>query len=1373
MEISKKLISQCNYIGNRCFIKEITLKWSVHLTEEDLREQISDAMSLLQFIALVCDGEERISHNLYTQGHCLFDALLFLSRNDVDELMYTLLHILQNLGSNLTLNLKLCNVSLRIRNVKPFQTLVIIAVSHILRRFCKFNSHHTVMLQLIRSVLGTLNSLATSPLCVCCLNVLHTLVKKAGAQLHICQADIIQHMYLFIKAVHHKQATKCADEVLGLVIKQMSTDDKLILFKKISRMAWWNKGECAIVIHLINYWPTNVKLRPFICAMTTRLAVMLLENVTDHSIKLLRIIITHISLDVWQDAFIPNIVIVVESHCDNEWDIISKTISQCVKVGVLHFKSQMYNGIRSSLLFSCYSAIVLYHSIEQDCLNINDYREDIVKLLHSPNATMQYYALKAVCNFNRKRSQLTDWHVDCIKYYLQSALFSSNNFYDKELHYFLSHLVMQANQVLISEQVAQHHIEFMQWLYEMIRLALLSKSSRRIKVGTQILTLVQSTVVRNDQRIKYKIEDSINPNLFFAHLRETNQWPCMSDGFYMEILESWLVSKKVYPELYTLIESQSNVYIKTCTTINQSFENKLDKESIMKANFCILNLIKSCPSKKESLVTNIVTRWHSIALSSSDRQIDVHGVALVYGLTLCVSLLLQRNLLIGDYPLIFDTCLQIGRNLLGKDSTDNVLVLKNVEQTLVAMMDVLCFILKTVRDDAIVRRFFEFLGEIMEQGSGKSVTCAVAGALHTICRNIFETSVDLQAPAIQYLDFVLNSMYRTSEVKISKLRKNPEHRLIIHSVVSAEKYPTHPNLHHSMDFMLDVVSSPYPKHNMKESALHTFEILISDSNLVTQTSPYITRIAIHAIEGFSSSFWNVKNASIQVLQALMNRLLGQKNSLTNRRRYGIDDLVLLYPDLILYFITQLYGSIDVANCDSIIAILGLLSESYYSSFHAYLDKNVAFIHKSLQTAFIYLIRTSETVGYFAANAYAALYPSTFVPDIICDISTWLKLNFTFINQNVFASVMSLLATFRKTFHTFHYDETALRHKIDSTFRDLELFLKQFNKYEMSLYNFLGIQLNSYRELQEKTIVMLSNGHNFANRIWLNNNLIRVLNNIDIADYPSFLERILGLSVNLMTVKQCVNSIITRYSELVDSSLTSTVLKVMLLSLMGLTHPNDFVLITYTRIILSLLASEYCYSCSENFIVKLRSYCVTGDRNLYKLSVYIAMLAHCSSYVEDSTLLHEIALLYKHSTLCCDIELQMFLSSTLMYLYNCVGLTLRPLVYEIAFILLFVPECSLEVSRFLSFVFETPYCELLTVLVSFLSAHNLSKSLESPERTLAFLNNLKRFVLLLGDEFEDCGMFYMRQNEEICSHKLSILKLLDEQIDIASDLLAEV
>ncbi|KAK4872066.1 hypothetical protein RN001_016190 [Aquatica leii] len=1353
------------------FIENIvTHQWGYKSLEETENE-IHNATSLIQYIGLTCGTQNYDSGTLHAEAKCILNSFLFLSENDVAKALAAHVEILEKLKQRLIIvKFSLCDVQLNILNGEAFAAILMISISNLLRRFIRNTSDESLLLRIIRCVLINLNGTITSPTCISLLNALYLLVKNS-TDLSGCHQSVLNQIYLYLKGIHCKQAVKVSDEILGVVIKRMNIKEKITLFTKINQLAWWDKSECVMIIHLMKYWPITVDVEDYVNEMAPRLAAMLLENITDYAMKVLKVVINRMDFNIWNAVFIPNIVNMILIHFDNNWEMIAKTLAQCVNLGVQRFGAQVYQEIGSNMLLTCYPALVLHYSVFKGCLSIMDHQCDIHALVNSPNYISQTYGIKTLCVFNSKKSELTNWHIEQMKSYLDSTLFSSEDVFFKELHYFLSHMIVRANKMLQSNifENLDCYTDFVRWLFEFSILGLLSRSLRGVKIGSELFNLLSNSIRNSSQSLKtkYNLDESDNydqkQSPFYKHLLSKNAYLYDSDITYQVIVTEFLSSEKVFPEIFAIIEKWEGDSVSKITseTAFSMLESKHGKECITKAECCLtLALNRSADNK----VGEILEKWKHLVRNFSSLT-DLEETLAIYTFTSFISTLLQKGLITqSEYSSILACCDVLIRELV-KVSFDHPHASKSIEQTFVTITNILCNVLK-ISNKKQLGVCFELANEIMEQGTGKSVACAAASAIHIICTNAFQSSHDEQTILNHYLESVLFSIYATPEIKLSKIRRNPEHRLIINAIVTAEMHPNRVFLNRSMRFILDVLENPSSGNSAKASALHSLEILISNSSIQNETFEYVSPAAIRAINEFSSGDWNVKNGAIQVLQALTNRLLGQKNNLTQRRRYGIDDLLLLYPDLMIHCYKQMYSPITQDTCDSVIAILALFSESFYTSYNIYNDQNISFIVKSFQKALIRLIRTNANVGVFAANAYAALYPLTNISIVMCDIVEWVKFNFDCISKNVFATVISLLVAFLNKFNAFFMSEESVG-RVNCALLDLKNFLKVYNyKYELSLFNLLAVITYDVLELKDKITLILRRDETFETRLWLNTNLPFVLNNIGVEEYPSFMKRCFTFQLSNSLLKHCVESVVNRYSELKKFSLINTVLTCFITKFISLQTPN-YILISFCEIILLLLEGSDCYACSRDVVLQLRRKSVT-TLNIHSVSIYLAVLNYCCDYVEeDGLFLNNVLQVYTYQVANRDAELQVFIASTLIFLYNSIDISQRSDLLKISFILLLTPESATETCKFLASVFNQNLRNTYETLLSLLSVKNLLDSLKYIEEVPIFLNKLKQFVNTLGDEFEDCGMFYMKQNDHICSYKKSLLSILEKQIEIVA------
>ncbi|KAF5283574.1 hypothetical protein FQR65_LT13829 [Abscondita terminalis] len=1357
------------------FLEAITISKCYELPKDESFQEICNAISLIQYISLTCGNGICNSSTLHVEAKGILSSFLYLSQGNVVDTLEALIQTLEKLPDKcVTVSFINNKVHLNILNVDAFAVVLTISISNLLQRFMKKNMNGTILLKIIRCMLSNLNDLVTSPISIHLVNTLHSIIKDC-ADISAHRQLILNHIYLYLKGVQYKQAIKISDEVLGLVIKGMSGTEKLELFERVNKLVWWNRGDCMIITHLLNHWPVNLDVNVYLREMASRLASMLLENITNYPMKVVRVAVNHMNFETWNAGFVPSIADMISTHFDNNWELITKTFAQCVNLGVQRFQAQMYEKMESNILDTCYPALALHYSIHKGCLNVMDHKRAIVTLIHSPDYILQSCGVKPICVFNNKKSELTRWHIKHIKFYLENIFFSADEFYCKDLLFFLSHLNVQANRMLLIgsgfEQNLNDYTGFIQWLYDFIITGLLSRSLKGVKVGSELFNLVLATVCGSSRclKIKYNLDETdhydYRQSRFYKHLISKKAWNFESDITYNTITKEFLASEKVFPEIWTIIEkwdystTNSDLQI-TSETAFCIIEHKYGKEFVEKAQYCItLALSRENAGGK---VVEVLEKWKNLSenFSHSSSVVDIESILTIYSFTSLISSLLAKGLIKNsEHPSILTVCKQIIKKLV-KVSCEHPHATKSIEQTFVTIMSVLCVILKS-SDAKAFSTCCKLVNEVMDQGSGKSVACSAAFAIHSMCLNAFESSDDAYEVLTDYFDSVLFSIYATPEVKMSKIRRNPEHRLIINAIVTAETQQNRVFLKRSMMFILDVLQNSFSGNSAKASALHTLEILISNSNIQNETFNYVSTVAIRTINEFSSHDWNVKNGAIQVLQALINRLLGQKNNLTQRRRHGMDDLVLLYPDLIVHCHKQMYSPITENNCDSVIAILALFSESFYSLHNLYNDQSISFIVESFQNAFINLIRRNAIVGVFAAKAFAALYPFPNISRVICDIVTWIKENFERTRKNVFATVISLLVAFVNKFNAFFVCTEGVNYAM----LDLKMFLKLYNcKYEFSLFNILAVVTYDVLELRDRVVIVLSREETYETRLWLSTNLPYVLNNIDIEEYPSFLMRCFRFRLSITLLRHCIESVVDRYYELTQYSLINFVLTVFVDKFVSLETTN-YIVVSFCETILLLLEGSHLFSSSIHKVLQLRRKCEQTP-NIYFLTVYFALLSFCSEFFEEDESFSKKAVdIYVHEVAKRDNELQCYTASTLIFIYNCVNISNRPDILKIAFILLLTPESTIEVCKFVAFVFGQNLCDTYETLLNLLSVQNLLNCLKSKKDVATLLNRLKQFVDRLGDEFEDCGMFYMKQNDQICSYKKKLLNILEKQIEI--------
>ncbi|XP_065660584.1 tRNA (32-2'-O)-methyltransferase regulator THADA isoform X3 [Hydra vulgaris] len=138
--------------------------------------------------------------------------------------------------------------------------------------------------------------------------------------------------------------------------------------------------------------------------------------------------------------------------------------------------------------------------------------------------------------------------------------------------------------------------------------------------------------------------------------------------------------------------------------------------------------------------------------------------------------------------------------------------------------------------------------------------------------------------------------------------------MFVQAILSAEPSGNHGS------FLCDIVSrlvqtASTPLENVDRSlpqfnAISILKAIFRDTSLRGAVLPYVERGIILTIEGFLSPSWSIRNASTQLLGALIQRMLGQRISQTedNSQNAGTVDIFFnRYQSLCEYFVSSLSG----------------------------------------------------------------------------------------------------------------------------------------------------------------------------------------------------------------------------------------------------------------------------------------------------------------------------------------------------------------------------------------------------------------------------------------------------------------------------------
>lgn len=69
--------------------------------------------------------------------------------------------------------------------------------------------------------------------------------------------------------------------------------------------------------------------------------------------------------------------------------------------------------------------------------------------------------------------------------------------------------------------------------------------------------------------------------------------------------------------------------------------------------------------------------------------------------------------------------------------------------------------------------------------------------------------------------------------------------------------------------------------------MNVLKTLFGDSCLHIDTQPFVSKVAVLAVRGFSSTIWSIRNSSLQLFGVLLQRILGGIRLQADHRFVGI------------------------------------------------------------------------------------------------------------------------------------------------------------------------------------------------------------------------------------------------------------------------------------------------------------------------------------------------------------------------------------------------------------------------------------------------------------------------------------------------------
>ncbi|KAK0076942.1 hypothetical protein PV326_010422, partial [Microctonus aethiopoides] len=246
-----------------------------------------------------------------------------------------------------------------------------------------------------------------------------------------------------------------------------------------------------------------------------------------------------------------------------------------------------------------------------------------------------------------------------------------------------------------------------------------------------------------------------------------------------------------------------------------------------------------------------------------------------------------------------------------------------------------------------------------------------------------------------YLDKLLSL---NSNDKIDLTRRGAGLSIMFHRMISNDDKKTRRLLHKAMEYLIQSLCDPTTDCDVEIDSnqdcararqLHFLRTIVADKTLHPHLVAYMEKISMICFEYLQSLEWAIRNASLQLLGAMIPRLVGQssESELNFGNGYLIDHFYTHYPVLAEFVLDRISDSSAFNLNSNMVPILTLISKmsvggcdfTDYSS-REYTEK----LRNAVRSLFCHSV---DHVRYAAAKAYAALVSVRDLPDELFAMKT--------------------------------------------------------------------------------------------------------------------------------------------------------------------------------------------------------------------------------------------------------------------------------------------------------------------------------------------------------------------------------------------------
>ncbi|KAG8249372.1 hypothetical protein J6590_019659 [Homalodisca vitripennis] len=154
-------------------------------------------------------------------------------------------------------------------------------------------------------------------------------------------------------------------------------------------------------------------------------------------------------------------------------------------------------------------------------------------------------------------------------------------------------------------------------------------------------------------------------------------------------------------------------------------------------------------------------------------------------------------------------------------------------------------------------------------------------ALYHITKYITSSPItELQALPSQLMEWCLTSLVGNTATTVS--RRSAGLAILVHRLITGDSRHTKPLLHNCVARLLEIATDSHVIEGEllvdlpQSQALHFLRTLVQEASLREHMAQYMLKVSLVALSNLSSHIWTIRNAALQLIGAIVPKLVGQK-----------------------------------------------------------------------------------------------------------------------------------------------------------------------------------------------------------------------------------------------------------------------------------------------------------------------------------------------------------------------------------------------------------------------------------------------------------------------------------------------------------------